>query len=108
MEITTNEERYCLISENLSFDEVLEKIADALQVAPPKFYANHSISAIAWRIDWIISFLFAKKRNLSKLMVASIHRKDYYANDKIKSIYPFPFQSIDDCIATTAKMYLEK
>lgn len=108
MEVTTNEDRYCLISENLSFDDVLEKIADALRVAPPKFYATPSISAIAWRIDWIISFLFAKKRNLSKLMVASLHRKDHYANDKIKSIYPFSFQSIDDCIATTAKMYLQK
>ncbi len=108
MEVTTNEDRYCLISENLSFDDVLEKIADALQVAPPKFYATLSISAIAWRLDWIFSFLFRKKRTLSKLMVASLHRKDQYANDKIKSIYPFPFQRIDDCIVTTAKMYLQK
>jgi nucleoside-diphosphate-sugar epimerase len=108
MEINTNEERYCLISENLSFDDVLEKIADALQVAPPKFYATPSISAFAWRLDWIFSFLFRKKRTLSKLMAASLHRKDQYANGKIKSIYPFPFQSIDDCIVTTAKMYLQK
>lgn len=108
MEFTTNEERYCLISENLSFDDVLEKIADTLQVTPPKFYATPSISAIAWRLDWIISFLFRRKRNLSKLMVASLHRKDQYTNDKIKSIYPFPFQSIDHCIVTTANIYLKK
>ncbi len=108
MELTTNEERYCLISENLSFDSVLEKIADALQVTPPKFYAGTSITSIAWRLDWIYSFLFRKKRNLSKLMVATLHRKNLYANDKIKSIYPFPFQSIDDCIMTTAKMYLQQ
>ena len=108
MEVTTNEERYCLVSENLSFKHVLGKIANALQVKPPRFYATPSISAIAWRLDWIVSFLFGTKRNLSKLMVASLQRKDQFANEKIKSIYPFPFQSIDQCIVGTAKMYLQK
>jgi dihydroflavonol-4-reductase len=108
MEVTTNEERYCLISENLSFNHMLGKIANALRVKPPRLYATPTILAIAWRLDWIVSFLFGTKRNLSKLMVASLHRKDQYANDKIKSIYPFPFQSIDQCIAATAKMYLQR
>ncbi len=108
MEISPIEEHYCLVAENLSFDFVMTKIAHALQVAPPKLHATPLILAIAWRLDWVFSFLFRKKRTLSKLMAKSLHQKHQYSNEKIKSIYPFPFQNIEQCIENTAKLYLKK
>ena len=105
MDSTTVNERYCLVAENHSFEFILNEIATAMKVKPPKWYASPAITAIAWRIDFAVSFLFRKKRKLSKLLARSLHQNNQYDNEKIKSIYSGSFQSIAESIVSTSNWY---
>ena len=105
---TTTEDRFCLVGEHFSFEAVLKSIANHLGVRQPVLLATPLITAMAWRIDWALSFLFGKQRTLSKLMVKSLHQKQYYSTDKLRLIYPAPFRSIEDCISDTAKFFQKR
>ena len=91
-------ERYILISENLSFNEFQKKIAQTLQVKPAKKEASPFILEIGWRIDWLISKLFGKRRKLSKQLAKSVRTKTIYDNSKIKDALQIEFNSIDNAI----------
>lgn len=99
-------ERYILISENLSFNEFQKKVAKALNVKPPKKEAGRLILEIAWRLDWLVSKLFGKRRKLSKQLAKSIRTKTVYDNSKIKDALQIEFNSIDSAIDQVSKYYL--
>lgn len=91
-------ERYILISENLSFNEFQKKVAKALNVKPPKKEAGRLMLEIAWRLDWLVSKLFGKRRKLSKQLAKSIRTKTVYDNSKIKDALQIEFNSINSAI----------
>ncbi|WP_425076703.1 NAD-dependent epimerase/dehydratase family protein [Psychroserpens sp. S379A] len=99
-------ERYILISENLSFNEFQKKVAKALNVKPPKKEAGRLMLEIAWRLDWLVSKLFGKRRKLSKQLAKSIRTKTVYDNSKIKDALQIEFNSIDSAIDQVSKYYL--
>jgi dihydroflavonol-4-reductase len=105
---TTTEDRFCLVGDHLSFEVVLKNIANGLGVRQPILLASPLITAMAWRIDWVFSFFFGKKRTLSKLMVKSLHQKHHYSTEKLKLIYSTPFSNIESCISNTAKYFPKK
>ncbi|WP_456440232.1 NAD-dependent epimerase/dehydratase family protein [Psychroserpens sp.] len=100
-------ERYILISKNLSFSEFQKKIAQTLQVKPAKKEASPFILEIGWRLDWLISKLFGKRRKLSKQMAKSVRTKTIYDNSKIKDALQIEFNSIDNAIDKVSKYYLK-
>ena len=92
-------ERFTVISENLTFKEVIFSIADNLKVSKPKIKAKPWMTSIGWKIDWLVSLLFRTPRKLSKYTANSLHSSDYLSNEKIKnSGLNFEFQSIDTVI----------
>ncbi len=99
-------ERYILISENLSFNEFQKKVAKALNVKPPKKEAGRLMLEIAWRLDWLVSKLFGKRRKLSKQLAKSIRTKTVYDNSKIKDALQIEFNSVDSAIDQVSKYYL--
>lgn len=101
MQSTIVGERFALISENLSFAEVLFSIADKLQVKKPQLEAKPWLLAIVWRLDWLISTFFRTPRKLSKFGVNALFAKDLISNQKIKSTLNFEFQSIDTVLVDT-------
>ena len=105
---TATEDRFCLVGDHCSFEVVLKNIAIDLGVRQPILLATPLITAVAWRIDWVFSFFFGKKRSLSKLMVKSLHQKSLYSTEKLKLIYDAPFKNIEACISSTAKFFPKK
>jgi dihydroflavonol-4-reductase len=95
-------ERFTVISENLTFKEVIFSIAENLKVAKPAVEAKPWMTSLGWRIDWLVSLLFRMKRKLSKHTANSLHTTDFISNEKIKnpevSGLNFEFQSIDSVI----------
>ncbi|MEM5563710.1 NAD-dependent epimerase/dehydratase family protein [Psychroserpens sp. AS72] len=100
-------ERYILIAENLPFKTFQDKVAKALHVNPPKKVATSFLLAIAWRLDWLSSALFGKRRKLSKQMVNSISSKTVFDNSKLKRDLDFNFTPIDVSITKVSNYYLE-
>ena len=88
-------ERFCLVSENVSYRNVINLIAENSNKPKARIHAKPWMTAILWRLDWFLNTFFRTKRILSKHAATSIHSIDKYNNSKIKNALNFEFQSID-------------
>lgn len=100
-------ERYILVSENLSFKNFIDKACNALGVKPVKKEATRRVLEIGWRLDWLNHKLFGKRRKFSKHMAKSARSITKYDNSKIKTTLNFEFRSMDAGINKTAELFLK-
>ena len=100
-------EKFILISENLSFKAFQTKTAKALNVKPPMKEAKQWLLNIAWRLDWLQFKLFSKRRSLSKQNSKSALSVTKYNNSKLKNALDFEFKPIDEVIVDVSKLYLK-
>ncbi len=100
-------ERYIAVSDNLTYKEVLEKIAVGLNVAPPKKKLPFWLLEILWRLDWFLGF-FGKKRKITKNTVLSLRHPVHYDNQKIKEALDFSFHPINEAITLCCNRFLEE
>jgi dihydroflavonol-4-reductase len=104
MKNKTANERFILVAQNSSFREILNTIADALQVKRPRFHATQLVVNIAYRIDGIISIVLNRKRILDKNSAKASYSKNYYSNEKISRELNFKFLDIHDYIKAISKL----
>jgi len=107
MEGAIKNERYILVSENVSFMDFASKTAKELQVDPPKKEASNILLQIAWRMDWLNHKIIRKRRKLSKQMAANLSKKKYYSNKKIIEELNFTFKPIDLSLSETCQFFLK-
>lgn len=100
-------ERFILISENLRFKDFQYKVAEALNVSPPKKEAKPWILGLAWRLDWLKHKLFGSRRSLSKQTARSAQSITKYDNSKIKETLGFEFKPVDQSIKEVCELYLK-
>ena len=100
MNSTIAGERFSLVSENLSFKEIVFIIAAKMKAKKPTVEVKPWMTSISWRLDWFFSTIFRTKRKLSKNTVQTIHSQEIISNEKIKNALNYNFQSIDEVIAT--------
>ena len=98
-------ERYILVSENLSFKDFFTKTANYLGVKPPQKEAKPWLLNIAWRLDWLKHKLTKKRRVLSKQTANSAVKTTIYSNNKIKYAIGFEFLPMDKSIETTTSLF---
>lgn len=98
MESPLSGERYIAVSENRSFQEIQNIIAEVLSVPKPTQYISYWMTELLWRLDWIRSVLFNKKRRFSKFSARSCHEVNWYCNEKAKNHFHFHFQPITDSV----------
>ena len=101
-------ERYILVSENISFEEFAKKVSKELKVAPPNKKATKMLLNIAWRMDWLRHFLRGKRRRLPKQVSKTLNKDRIFSAEKIKEAIPLEFKSIDDSIAWTCQCFLKE
>lgn len=97
--------RYILVSENLTYQAITILIANHLNVVAPKIEARKWMTALAWRLDWIIANLFFQKRTITKALAKTLHSKDSYSNKKIKNQLNFNFAPLESVVAEIAKTH---
>ncbi|WP_298118559.1 NAD-dependent epimerase/dehydratase family protein [Flavobacterium sp.] len=95
MKSEVNGERFILISENINFKDIIFKIATKLNVKKPNIEAKSWMLNIAWRLDWLLSFVFRTKRKISKQSAQSLLNNDLISNEKIKNYLNYDFEPID-------------
>ncbi|MEZ4797219.1 MAG: NAD-dependent epimerase/dehydratase family protein [Flavobacteriaceae bacterium] len=106
MESNIKNERYIVVAENLTFQSFFTKIANALNVEPPKKKATPFLLQIAWRMDWLRSKLKGKHRRLVRHSVNSIQSITNYDNSKVKRDLNYEFNSVDFSISSTSQYFL--
>ena len=97
MQSTIVREKFILVSENKTYQEVVFAIAETLQVQKPKWYARKWMTSIAWRANWVL-VLFGKKSILTHDLSNSLHTNDLYSNTKILSTLNYRFEGIEEYI----------
>jgi dihydroflavonol-4-reductase len=98
-------ERFLVISENLSFKKVFEKIARAFGVKPPSVLVKPWMAALAWRMEGLLGFFFGRKQNITRETARSSMSHAAYSNEKIRKRLGFQFTSIDDSVTNAVKFF---
>jgi len=75
-------ERFTLISENITYKDIIYKIASKIKVSPPKIEAKPWLLNLAWKLDWLCSIILRTKRKLSRHGAISIQNADEISNEK--------------------------
>lgn len=98
MESAIINERFILVSENISFKELFFKIADTLKKKKPSVKVGKTLSTIAWRIEKIKSFVTGKPPMITKHSAsASLSIYKYDSSKIIKKLH-FKFQPLDETV----------
>jgi len=106
MESDVSGERYTLSSENLSYRQIMEMIAENLKKKPPRIHAGPILISIAWRLDWLNHKITGQKRSITKDAVLSSRTKSYFSNQKITDELDLEFKSISESLKNTAHFFL--
>ena len=107
MESSITNERYILVSENLSFKSFTQNLARALHVKPPEKEVSKLMLNIAWRLDWLSYFFTRKHRRLTKQNANAIISDNFYSNEKIKTDLDYTFKTITDSVVQVSQFFLK-
>jgi len=92
-------ERYIISAENLSYQTVFTKIANAFAKKPPTRKVTPLLAAIVWRVEAIKSLFTGKTPLLTKETAATAQAKVYFNNEKfLKAFASFQYRSMDTTI----------
>ena len=97
-ESSIKNERFILVSENKSFKQILITIADGLNKKRPSIKIGKSVTAIFWRLDWLLTKLTGKTPLLTKNSAKSSHHISHYSSEKIANALGFTFEKIETSI----------
>ena len=95
-------QRFILVSENLSFRKVLSLIAASLNKETPKIKINKFMSELLWRFEFLRSRITLSAPLLTKYTARSSVSNHPYTSEKIENTLGFEFTKISDCINNTA------
>ncbi|MCL8008863.1 NAD-dependent epimerase/dehydratase family protein [Gelidibacter japonicus] len=107
MQSPITNERFIVISENLSFKEFQQQTALALGVKPASKEATPLILGLGWRLDWLNRLLTGKRRRLSRQMTRSARSITKYDASKIKNALDFKFKPMQVSIEDTCQLFLD-
>ena len=93
-----NGERYILNADNISFQELFNQIAKALNVKAPSIKVPFYLSQIIWRLEWLKYKITGQKPFITKETAYSAHQKRYYNGNKIVNVLNFKYQSVDEVV----------
>ncbi len=104
---TIKNERFIIVSENLSFKDFQEQTTSALNVKPATKEATAFILAIGWRLDWLNHILRGKRRRLSKQITKSAVKIAIYDASKLKNALGITLKPMSMSIKETCQLFLE-
>ena len=108
MDFDIKNERFIIVAENKTYKEVIFKIADNINGTKPKIEAKSWMLSLAWKMDWLVSFIFRTERKLTRIAAKSLVNTEQYSNEKIKNQLNFNFIPIDECLVSVSKEFLKK
>jgi nucleoside-diphosphate-sugar epimerase len=99
MDSSITGQRYVISAENLSYQTVFTKIAQAFNKKPPSRKVTPLLAAIVWRVEAIKGMLTGKTPLLTKETAATAQAKVYFNNGKFLKAFPnFKFRNMDSTI----------
>ena len=101
-------QRFILVSENLSFKKILSLISDSLHKEKAKIRVNKFMIQLAWRIEYLRSTITLSEPILTKYSArSSVSNHPYTSKKIINGLEGFEFDDIKSCVQKTA-IHFEK
>jgi nucleoside-diphosphate-sugar epimerase len=91
-------ERFILNADNIGFKKLFDLIAKNLKIKSPSIKISKVISALVWRLEYMLSLITKSKPFITKETAYSAHQQRYYSPNKIKS-KGFSFYTIEESVA---------
>lgn len=98
MDSTVYNQRYVLVSENVSYQTLLAIIANHYGVKVPSVSVAKSVMKMLMIFDGFVG-VFVKKRSLTKYTLKSLYSKTMYSSEKFKNEFSFSFEPIEEVIS---------
>lgn len=108
MESNIKGERFIITSENLSFREVFNRIADNLNKKRPSVKTTRLMGEIAWRVNRLYSLVTGKPPLLTRDTVGAGLKRVYFSNEKIRKRLNFDFITIEQSVKDTCRLLLKE
>ena len=99
-------QRYVISAENLSYREIFEGIAVALNQKKPTIRANRILLQLGWRASRLVSLITGKDPALTKETARSAGKHSEYDGSKITGTIDFRYTPIAKSIQDTGKIFL--
>ncbi len=102
MNKTIEPARFIAVAENISFKSYFDKIAEAMQAAPPSRALNPWMGKIFTAADWFLSSFSNRKRGLTSENLKVSLEKFEYDNALVRQTLDFEFIPLDETIRKVA------
>ncbi len=105
MESPVKNEQFIVISENVSFEKVLTKVAEVLKKPAPKNRLQPWMVYTGWLLEVLKSPFSSKERKLNRYSSKTVFQDHYYSNEKVISQTGHEFEPIEEVIEDSAKLF---
>lgn len=105
---TIKNQRYVLSAENISYRDLFEMIAVALNQPKATIRANRFLLQLGWRASKLISLFTGKEPALTRDTARSAVKASLYDGSKIASVIDFEYTPIEATIRDIGKIFLSE
>lgn len=91
-------EQYIVVGKNITFKELLSKLAVLFEKKPPTKKLSKGIMLFISGIDWLLNKLFNTKRKVVKANVLSMFTNTTYNTDKLRDQLDFKYTPTDETL----------
>ncbi|MDR0196320.1 MAG: NAD-dependent epimerase/dehydratase family protein [Myroides sp.] len=99
-------ERFALVSDNITYQELINYIADLMGKKHPSIKVSRTSSVLAWKLDNLVSLITRKKRSFTRSLAQASHSKYIYDCSKIKNTISFEFEHYQSFLPLIAEEHL--
>ena len=101
-------ERFILNAENIKYRDIFDSIAVNLNKPKPHIKVSPLIKEIAWRIEWLKSFITNKSPLITKETANTAMKNKSFSNQKIIKALDYKFIPIEESIKHYSQWFLEE
>ena len=98
-------EAFIVVSENLSFKEVLDWVAKSLNKPAPKKLLKPWMIYLGWIFEKLSGPFSGKDRKLNRHSSKTAFEDSFYSNEKVISTFSFQFTPMENVIEATGKIF---
>ena len=99
---TINGKRYILNADNISFQDLFNQIAAALNMKAPSIKVPSMLSQVIWRLEWLRFKVTGQKPFITKETAYSAHQKRYYNGTKICVDLNFHYTPLSEVVKSVS------
>ena len=101
-------ERFILNAENKKYRDIFDSIAENLNKPKPHIKVSPLIKEIAWRIEWLKSFITNKSPLITKETANTAMKNKSFSNQKIIRALDYKFIPVEESIKHYSQWFLEE